>query len=105
LIAIARLATTTPGAALGPRHPIAFQVLGIAGQNLFPDTAVRVPETRLIGVLDRDGDFLAAFDIGDGTSLDGARDRILDLTLVALKEALAVDRRFVLALQTPVDEI
>ena len=64
-----------------------------------------VSEARFSRVLDRNRDFLTAFDISDRASLDGARDRILDLTFVALQKALAVDRGFVLALQTPVDEI
>jgi len=83
LIAIAGLPFARAGAAARPLDAVALQVFLIAGADGFPDATVRVAKIRFVDVLDRNRDFFAVLDVGNGTSLYRARHRILDLTFVA----------------------
>src|SRR5471032_758577 len=105
LVAIAGLAAAGAAAALGTVDQVALEVFLVAGVDGFPHAAVSVAERGLAHVLDRDGNFFAILNVGDGAAFDGTSHRVLDLGLVAPQEALAVDRRLVLALQTSVDEV
>jgi len=62
-------------------------------------------EHRLRDVARRDADLLAGIHVGDAALVDRVGHGPLELGLVTLQEALAVDRTLVLAVQTPVDEV
>ena len=73
--------------------------------NLVAGATLAMMEHRLGDILRRDADLLTRVDIGDAALVHGISHRALELGLIALDEALPVDRAFILPVQTPVDEM
>src|SRR6185369_2955515 len=99
------LAGTTPATALGPLDPVATHVVFVAGVHDLPHAALAVVKHRLGDILLRDADFLAALDVADASTVDGALDRLANLVFVATQKPFAIADRLVLAGQPAVDDL
>ena len=67
--------------------------------------AASLMKHRLTDVFIGNRDRLTAFNVGHRTFIDGVGDRMLYLRLIAAQKALAVNHAFILAVQSPINEI
>src|SRR5487761_2078307 len=100
-----RAAGSAAGRPVGPRYPVARDILAIAGQHELAVAAGAIAERRLRNVLLRHPDFAALLHVGQTPLADHLPDRLLDMRLVATQEALAVDGAAPATARAPIDQL
>ncbi|MNS96726.1 hypothetical protein D3C72_1310390 [compost metagenome] len=98
-------ARATAALALGARDAVALEVFLVAGVHVLAVAAARMAEHRLGDIVARQGHVFALLQFADVAPADRAPHRLLDLPLVAPKEALAVADGLVLAREPAIDDL
>src|SRR5690606_41017770 len=93
--------------AVGPRWPrerVALGEFAVAGVNQLAIAPLPVPEMRLGNVARGQVDLPALVHVFDGPFAHQILHGPADLVFVSPEKALAVDRAFIAAVQTPIDQ-
>ncbi len=99
------LTAASATAALRPLDTVVLHEVVVARMNAMAAAAASLMENRFVNIVNGNGNGLATFNVGYRTLIDGLRDRLFDLRLITAQKALSVDCAFILAVESPIDEV